>query len=732
MNSRFLRAAITAASVFLVATGALAQQAVTPITLTAASFTPASTDLGVKLIDVIFGTQNAATATTTVNGFAAAINVLNLGAIAFGTLMFTYIAVIGTLKSAEDGELLGKKWSSMWVPLRFVMVIGLMVPAASGYSSGEMAVIWLAKMGSGLASAVWQAGGQVIATGGEGATATVNSPGYASALDTSMRKILAAEICSAGYRDRFADSLGGGASSFGMNITQQSDGSYLAEWGWHGDPNSQTWLPRECGKLQTPGLQAQQQQQLTMNDGNGMMSTIDMPAKGTPTAATALIQAQASGITAAHNALQPVAVQIVSATTSWSKTERTTAINAAVAAAASAYGQATQAAVQALYASTLTGSSTVTNTFQQGWIMSGTVLYTMASLQSQAAALGNWTPDLSPPSEGEATPPDVETGDASSIAWDVAMGGKAQNDVANTTGRGLAQWLAYTMTASPKSPTNILVQMKNAGDSIMTWTQAIVAAVGIGALFAGKAGMVATVAGKVTGLGGLASTAGEFLGIAVLILFLCGVTMSVVIPLMPIVLWSGSILGWLVAVAQAIIAAPIWLAAHMHPEGDDLTGKASNGYMILLELVLRPSFMVLGLLLSYTILDAVGHLVGYIFFATVDSVQSDSMTGLFSILGIVVVYVGLMFTLTRACFGLIHSVSASVLRWIGGAHAEHDKGAEFGAAAQGQVNQGLQRAEVPLGRGLTRVVGGKPDDKPRLKTPINPTGGEGGGSGGVS
>jgi hypothetical protein len=266
MNSRFLRAAITAASVFLVATGALAQQAVTPITLTAASFTPASTDLGVKLIDVIFGTQNAATATTTVNGFAAAINVLNLGAIAFGTLMFTYIAVIGTLKSAEDGELLGKKWSSMWVPLRFVMVIGLMVPAASGYSSGEMAVIWLAKMGSGLASAVWQAGGQVIATGGEGATATVNSPGYASALDTSMRKILAAEICSAGYRDRFADSLGGGASSFGMNITQQSDGSYLAEWGWHGDPNSQTWLPRECGKLQTPGLQAQQQQQLTMND----------------------------------------------------------------------------------------------------------------------------------------------------------------------------------------------------------------------------------------------------------------------------------------------------------------------------------------------------------------------------------------------------------------------------------------------------------------------------------
>ena len=49
-------------------------------------------------------------------------------------------------------------------------------------------------------------------------------------------------------------------------------------------------------------------------------------------------------------------------------------------------------------------------------------------------------------------------------------------------------------------------------------------------------------------------------------------------------------------VVEAIIAAPLWAVMHLHPSGDDMTGKGGNGYMLVLGLVVRPALIIFGLI----------------------------------------------------------------------------------------------------------------------------------------
>ncbi|MFS8295810.1 hypothetical protein RPF65_24520, partial [Enterobacter hormaechei subsp. steigerwaltii] len=40
------------------------------------------------------------------------------GILAFGGVLAGYTMLAGTLQTAHDGEMLGKKWSSLWIPIR--------------------------------------------------------------------------------------------------------------------------------------------------------------------------------------------------------------------------------------------------------------------------------------------------------------------------------------------------------------------------------------------------------------------------------------------------------------------------------------------------------------------------------------------------------------------------------------------------------------------------------------
>jgi len=119
---------------------------------TTGPFTPVADDVSVKVINQIFGSL--------VNGgndaFGSAISTFNSAILIVGGILGTYTLLAGTIGTAHDGEMLGKKFSSVWIPIRYSLGTALVLPVLSnGYCIMQQMVIWLAMQGIGLADSVW-------------------------------------------------------------------------------------------------------------------------------------------------------------------------------------------------------------------------------------------------------------------------------------------------------------------------------------------------------------------------------------------------------------------------------------------------------------------------------------------------------------------------------------------------------------------------------------------------
>lgn len=61
-----------------------------------------------------------------------AIGLLNWVAICFGVIIIGYVILAGSVNTAASGQVLGKSWSSVWLPLRTSLGFGLLMPAGVG------------------------------------------------------------------------------------------------------------------------------------------------------------------------------------------------------------------------------------------------------------------------------------------------------------------------------------------------------------------------------------------------------------------------------------------------------------------------------------------------------------------------------------------------------------------------------------------------------------------------
>jgi hypothetical protein len=142
--------------------------------------------------------------------------------------------------------------------------------------------------------------------------------------------------------------------------------------------------------------------------------------------------------------------------------------------------------------------------------------------------------------------------------------------------------------------------------------------------------------------------------------------LSTYIPMIPFITWVTSVANWFVLVFEAIIAGPIFAVAHIHPDGDDAVGKAGNGYMFILSLVLRPALMILGLICAMLLTEPLAGIVNVAFMTVVAGIQVSSTTGIVSFIAYVAIYVSIMMTVVHTAFSLIHWIPDNILRWIGG------------------------------------------------------------------
>ncbi|MFA5959989.1 MAG: type IVB secretion system protein DotA [Tatlockia sp.] len=168
------------------------------------SFTPPPSDLSVVFLGDIFGIVDGVLHGTGSQMLGNIFGVFNSAVLALGGIIIMYTLIVSTMNTAQEGQMLGQKWSSIWVPLRATLGLALLIPKASGYCLMQIFVMWIVVQGVGAADKVWGAalsylnrGGLIVQTQMNPATSLISG---GSSVASAASTILAGQVCMVGLQ----------------------------------------------------------------------------------------------------------------------------------------------------------------------------------------------------------------------------------------------------------------------------------------------------------------------------------------------------------------------------------------------------------------------------------------------------------------------------------------------------------------------------------------------------
>lgn len=173
----------------------------------ALSFAPPPSDYSVIFLGNLFGVVDGILHGSGSQIMGSMFAVFNSAVLALGGIIILYTLLVSTMNTAHEGEMLGKKWSSIWIPVRSTVGLALLIPKASGYCLMQIFVMWIVVQGIGAADKVWDAalgylnrGGVIIKAQPNPADAlTASSDGGIS--DGAMT-ILSGQVCMLGLQNQ--------------------------------------------------------------------------------------------------------------------------------------------------------------------------------------------------------------------------------------------------------------------------------------------------------------------------------------------------------------------------------------------------------------------------------------------------------------------------------------------------------------------------------------------------
>ena len=672
----------------------------------AGPFTPVSDDISVKVINQIFGGL--------VNGgndaFAGAISTFNGAVLIVGGILATYTLLAGTLGTAHDGEMLGKKFSSVWIPIRYTLGTALVLPVVgNGYCIMQQLVMWLILQGIGLADVVWDS---YMQTPGVAANLSVNK-NTQDKIKALAENIFMAQVCvkSNAYSVQHSDSILTIASRYNYSMVYDSTKRVYN----FGDQKGLTsgWTTNDCGEVNFGELIPNSTVAAgpsTANTGylgplDNLFAATDIQPinKAHETATAALVASMGSAADAlmGKDSLDAAgAADIYKQIDTASKTDLDSIKSAATSVA-------------------MSPSDTTKTAHQYGWFMAGayfmnTVVtnnkitnalagvpdskFAKSAFNDDAEAtqalglkvLASGNPDYGSAANAINQKQGIESSrETEELGW--------SGRIVNAITRGFTSIDLYQLKNDTRHPVIVINEMGNRLQAL--WTGLVVTLLGVSA----AAGIAALLKSSIaTTVSNMLLVIIGFLGLPIAALAATSFTASYLIPMLPFMMWLGILGGWLIAVVIAILAAPLWAVMHLHPNGDDLTGRGGNGYMMVLSLLLRPALAIFGFIAAITISSVMGEFINKVFFQVFSFSQGDGK-GLGFFIGIIAgtaIYVAIMFSFVKKTFGLMHVVPDELMRWIGGGGDQ--LGHYAGKMGEGSTGTVGAIAAFTAGRGLSQ------------------------------
>lgn len=667
-------------------------------------FTPVADDISIKIINQIFGGL--------LNGgndaFGSAISTFNGAVLIVGGILATYTLLAGTLGTAHDGEMLGKKFSSVWIPIRYALGTSLVLPVLSGgYCVMQQIVMWLVVQGVGLADMAWDA---YMKTPGIAANMSIskNTEDKARAL---AENIFMAQVCVAAnkYAVEHSDSILTLASRYDFNMAYDSAKRTYS----FGDQKGVTaaWNKSNCGEVSFGEKIPNSTVAAGPSTSNvGYLGPLDN--LFAPTDVQPINQAHETATKALIDAAQATANTVVGSETI--DAEEAAKLYLGIDAATKAYLESVKAAATAV---AMSPSDTTKTAHQYGWFMAGAYFMNTVVTNNKITNAIAAVPDskFSKDSFNDQAEAMQELGLKVLAAGNPlygsaakAINAKKQNEtskqtaeldfsgrVMNAITRGLTSIDFYSLKNDSRHPVIVINEM---GARLQAyWTGMVVLLIGV-TIAGGAASILASgIASTITNV--LIILVG-FLGLPIMALAATSFTASYLIPMLPFMMWLGILGGWLIAVVISVLAAPLWAVMHLHPNGDDLTGRGGNGYLLVLGLLLRPVLAVFGFIAAVTISSVMGEFINKVFFQVFSFSQGDGK-GLGFFIGVIAgtaIYVAIMFSFIKKSFSLMHVIPDELMKWIGGGGDQ--LGHYAGRMGDGSSNAVGAVAAFTAGRGL--------------------------------
>ena len=552
------------------------------------------------------------------------------GAVALGTSFIVgYFIISAAMQTAHEGKVFGKRYSSLWAPLRMAFGGALIVPVF-GMSLVQYLVLTFAGFGFYTADSIAD---KVAIHLTSGRPLTTFPAFFDSKKDKALLAILQLETCKA-YQEEIAST----------DIPVVWDGNKVQ----YGKKPLLGWSDSSCGIL-TVDAHYYQVARYAIEE------------------AALILRKPAQDIVAGRVPLQ---FDIQSARARLAKMDIEIADVARVDVDKEAQDSVTKFAASVA---------------EKGWITLGGWYYTLAQQTSRFNERVAYDFTLDAPNYDNII--DSENGGIKSYIIDATRYAQKNNvAVTSANDQDLMQYIAKQVFDVLKSGGDPYLKLINLGHYC---NQAAIVATGakvvVGAASLLGAGKVVTAISSLSG-------AGDFGTTVIYILIAAGIMLSCVLPFIPYCVWFFGVCSVLIGILQSVLAAPIWAAAHCLPEGDGIAGThAKQGYMLLMSMILRPIMITIGFVFSFYILSGtcwifLSGLEEYVVNSSVNTPGFD-IINFFLKLAVTLIIAGFVVAVIAVrSFGFVFEAADKVLAWIGGQEqlgtADKDSAAKIvGAAA---------------------------------------------------
>jgi hypothetical protein len=180
--------------------------------------------------------------------------------------------------------------------------------------------------------------------------------------------------------------------------------------------------------------------------------------------------------------------------------------------------------------------------------------------------------------------------------------------------------------------------------------------------------------------------------------------LCVVLPFALFANFMFAVIEWVISVFEAVVGMPLFALSFISVSGEGIGDKAMSGVMKLVELMLRPSIIVIAAVGAMMIFSAAVHFFNRSFMLFMQS-YFDSTDGVIKnglvVFGSIFMYVMTVYTIGNSTFKLIPTIANSFMRWIDGPEG-------FSKTMDFQLNEaaglGVLIATTGMARGVAGVV----------------------------